>query len=139
MNLPNFLTEVLTNGGASFNLVTGIFNPNQGYFVSVPNREVKTTNLTAEILADFINTNIDLLSNENYFLGGWVENDIVYLDVSEQIFDKRTALVQGINRNQLAIFDASNSSVIKLPTRQRIGTLTQQKAYITQAVDNLMQ
>ena len=138
MNLPNFLTEVLTNGGASFNLVTGIFNPNEGYFVSVPNREVKTTNLTAEILADFINTNIDLLSNDNYFLGGWVENGIVYLDVSEQIFDKRIALTQGINRNQLAIFDASNSSVINLPTRQRSGTLTQQKAYITQAVDNLM-
>ena len=138
MNLPNFLTEVLTNGGASFNLVTGIFNPNEGYFVSVPNREVKTTNLTAEILADFINTNIDLLSNDSYFLGGWVESGIVYLDVSEQIFDKRIALTQGINRNQLAIFDASNSSVINLPTRQRSGTLTQQKAYITQAVDNLM-
>ena len=138
MNLPNFLTEVLTNGGASFNLVTGIFNPNHGFFVSVSNREQQTTNLTTELLSNFIINNIDLLSNENYFLGGWVENGIVYLDVSEQIFDKRTALTQGINRNQLAIFDASNSSVINLPTPQRAGTFTQQKAYITQAIDNLM-
>lgn len=138
MNLQNFLSDVLTNGGASFNIVTGIYNPNKGFFVSVPNREQQTTNLTANLLADFVNNNIDLLSNENYFLGGWVENSIVYLDVSEQIFDKRTALTQGINRNQLAIFDASNSSVINLPTRQRSGTLTQQKAYITQVVDNLI-
>ena len=138
MNLQNFLSDVLSNGGASFNLVTGTFNPNQGFFVSVPNREQQTTNLTAQLLADFINTNIDLLSNENYFLGGWVENGIIYLDVSEQIFDKRTALTQGINRNQLAIYDAFNSEVINLPTRQRTGTFTQQKAYITQAVDKLM-
>lgn len=138
MNLQNFLSDVLTNGGASFNITTGVYNPSQGFFVSVPNREVQTTNLTADLLANFVNNNIDLLSNESYFLGGWVENGVIYLDVSEQIFDKRIALTQGINRNQLAIFDASNSEVINLPTRQTSGTLTQQKAYITQAVDNLM-
>lgn len=71
-------------------------------------------------------------------MGGWVENGIVYLDVSEQIFDKRIALTQGINRNQLAILMLQIVVLLNLPTRQRSGTLTQQKAYITQAVDNLM-
>lgn len=141
MNLQNFLSDVLTNGGASFNITTGVYNPNKGFFVSVPNREVQkeVSLFNYEDILAFIRENVQILCNESYFLGGWVENGIVYLDVSEQIFDKRIALTQGINRNQLAIFDASNSSVINLPTRQTSGTLTQQRAYITQAVDNLMQ
>lgn len=139
-NLVNFFNDVLFNGGASFNITTGEYNPNKGFFVSVQGREtqVKASQFEERDIIEFIEKNHDLLSTSNFFLGGWVENNIVYLDVSEQIFDKRTALTQGINRNQLAIFDASNSSVINLPTKQTSGTTTQQKAYITQVVDNLM-
>ena len=140
MNLQNFYNELVNNNGASYNITTGILNPNSGFFVSLPNREqqINREDFNTSILADFINNNSDLLSNENNFVGGWIENDIVYLDVSEQIADKRTALNLGVQRNQLAIYDANNGNVISLPSPQRAGTYTQQKAYLTQAIDNLM-
>jgi len=140
MNLQNFYNELVNNNGASYSIVNGILNPNSGYFVSLPNREqqINRNDFNTSILADFINNNSDLLSNENNFVGGWIENGIVYLDVSEQIADKRTALNLGVQRNQLAIYDANNGNVINLPTPQRAGTYTQQKAYLTQAIDNLM-
>jgi hypothetical protein len=140
MNLQNFYNELVNNNGASYNITTGILNPNSGYFVSLPNREqqINRNNFKESVLFDFIYNNIDLLSNENNFVGGWIENDIVYLDVSEQIADKRTALNLGVQRNQLAIYDANNGNVISLPSPQRAGTYTQQKAYLTQAIDNLM-
>ena len=140
MNLQNFYNELVNNNGASYNITTGILNPNSGFFVSLPNREqqINRNDFNTSVLADFINNNSDLLSNENNFVGGWIENDIVYLDVSEQIADKRTALNLGVQRNQLAIYDANNGNVISLPSPQRAGTYTQQKAYLTQAIDNLM-
>jgi hypothetical protein len=140
MNLQNFYNELVNNNGASYSIVNGILNPNSGYFVSLPNREqqINRNDFNTSILADFINNNSDLLSNENNFVGGWIENGIVYLDVSEQIADKRTALNLGVQRNQLAIYDANNGNVISLPSPQRSGTATQQKAYLTQAIDNLM-
>jgi hypothetical protein len=140
MNLQNFYNELVNNNGASYNITTGILNPNSGFFVSLPNREqqINREDFNTSILADFINNNSDLLSNENNFVGGWIENDIVYLDVSEQIADKRTALNLGVQRNQLAIYDANNGNVISLPSPQRAGTYTQQRAYLTQAIDNLM-
>jgi hypothetical protein len=140
MNLQNFYNELVNNNGASYNITTGILNPNSGFFVSLPNRELQINRnaFNTSVLADFINNNIDLLSNENNFVGGWIENGIIYLDVSEQIADKRTALNLGVQRNQLAIYDANSGNVINLPTPQRAGTYTQQKAYLTQAIDNLM-
>lgn len=140
MNLQNFYNELVNNNGASYNITTGILNPNSGYFVSLPNRElqINRNNFNDEVLREFLTKNAGLLCRENNFVGGWIENDIVYLDVSEQIADKRTALNLGVQRNQLAIYDANNGKVINLPTPQRAGTTTQQKAYLTQAIDNLM-
>ena len=140
MNLQNFYNELVSNNGASYNITTGILNPQNGYFVSLPNRElqINRNELSTLVVSRFISANIDLLSNENNFVGGWIENGIVYLDVSEQIADKRTALNLGVQHNQLAIYDANNGKVISLPSPQKSGTATQQRAYLTQAIDNLM-
>ena len=138
MNLQQFFNDTL-QGGASFNLTTGIYNPNNGYFVSLPNneRQFSLTDFTQDNLSEFIRDNVALLCKDNNFLGSWVENGIVYLDVSEQISDKRRAIEVGMLRNQLAIFDANSSQVISLPSNQKSGTLTQQRAYITSVIDRL--
>jgi hypothetical protein len=140
MNLREFFNATIKNGGASYNLTTGELNPNKGYFVSVAGSETKIpfSQFSEDHIKDFVNANAIALSDANCFVGSWIEHNTVYLDISEQLFDKRIALTLGLQRNQLAIYDAVLGKVIDLPTeRQTTGTLTQQRAYITSMVNSL--
>jgi hypothetical protein len=140
MNANKFIQLLKDNSGVSYNMVTKEYNPNKGYFVSVPNLETKVSlqSLSVDDIATFINRHRTLLQDETKFVGGWIDNEIVYLDISEQISDKREALERGYKHNQLAIYNASEGKVIDLPTPQRTGTTTQQKAYITQVIERLI-
>ena len=140
MNANKFIQLLKENSGVSYNMITKEYNPNKGFFVSLPNLETKVSlnSLSVDDIATFINKHRTLLQDKTKFVGGWVDSNIVYLDISEQIFDKREALERGYKHNQLAIYDANESKVIDLPTPQRSGTTTQQKAYITQVIDKLI-
>lgn len=139
MNANKFIQLLKDNSGVSYNMITKEYNPNKGFFVSLPNLETKISlnSLSVNDIATFINKHRTLLQDETKFVGGWIDNNIVYLDISEQIENKREALERGYKHNQLAIYDANKGEVIDLPTPQRTGTITQQKAYITQAIDKL--
>ena len=139
MNANKFIQLLKDNSGVSYNMVTKEYNPNKGYFVSLPNLETKVSlqSLSVDDIVTFINRHRTLLQDKTKFIGGWIDNEVVYLDISEQIFDKREALERGYKHNQLAIYNANDGEVINLPTPQRSGTTTQQKAYITQVIDKL--
>ena len=139
MNTNKFIQLLKDNSGVSYNMVTKEYDPNKGFFVSLPNLETKVSlqSLSVDDIATFINKHRTLLQDKTKFIGGWVDNEVVYLDISEQIFDKREALERGYKHNQLAIYDANKGKVIDLPTPQRSGTTTQQKAYITQVIERL--
>ena len=139
MNANKFIQLLKENSGASYNMLTKEYNPNKGYFVSLPNLETKVSlqSLSVDDIATLINKHRSLLQNKTKFIGGWIDNDTVYLDINEQIEDKREALERGYKHNQLAIYDANKGEVIDLPTPQRSGTTTQQKAYITQVIERL--
>ena len=139
MNANKFIQLLEANYGVSYNMVTKEYNPNKGYFVSLPNLETKVAlkYLSVDDIATFINKHRTLLQDKTKFVGGWIDSDFVYLDISEQIFDKREALERGYKHSQLAIYDANKGKVIDLPTPQRSGTITQQKAYIMQVIDKL--
>ena len=140
MNANKFIQLLKDNSGASYNMITKEYNPNKGFFVSLPNLETKVSlqSLSVDDIATFINKHRSLLQDKTKFVGGWIDNDTVYLDISEQIDNKREALELGYKYNQLAIYDANLGQVIDLPTPQRSGTITQQKAYITQVIDKLI-
>ena len=139
MNANKFIQLLKDNSGASYNMITKEYNPNKGFFVSLPNLETKVSlqSLSVDDIVTFINKHRSLLQDKTKFIGGWIDNDTVYLDISEQIEDKREALERGYKYNQLAIYNANKGEVIDLPTRQRSGTTTQQKAYITQVIERL--
>ena len=139
MNANKFIQLLKDNSGASYNMITKEYNLNKGFFVSLPNLETKVSlnSLSVDDIATFINKHRTLLQDKTKFVGGWIDSDFVYLDISEQIFDKREALERGYKHSQLAIYDANESKVIDLPTPQRSGTTTQQKAYITQVIERL--
>lgn len=135
----DFYNSTLLNGGASFNPITNELNPVGGYFVSLLQyeRKVALNDLTVDVIEGYINNNVDALAVNNMFLGSWTNKDVVCLDISLQIFDKRIAIERAYKHNQSAVYDANNDVIINLPTPQRSGTETQRKAYITSVVDKL--
>ena len=139
MNANKFIQLLKENSGVSYNMTTKEYNQNKGFFVSLPNLETKVSlqSLSVDDIVTFINKHRSLLQDKTKFIGGWVDNDTVYLDISEQIEDKREALERGYKHNQLTIYNANKGEVIDLPTPQRSGTTTQQKAYITQVIERL--
>jgi hypothetical protein len=131
MNLQTFLSEALKNNGGSYNITTGESNPTDGYMVSLPNNElvIDANDLCATILSEYIINNADELSEDNAFVGLWIDNGKAYLDVSVKYDDLETACYVGIINDQKAIYDNANAVAIHLPTPQRSGTMTQQRTY----------
>jgi hypothetical protein len=131
MNLQTFLSEVLKNNGGSYNITTGESNPTDGYMVSLPNNEliINAYDLCATVLKEYIIDNADKLSENDVFVGLWIDNGKAYLDVSVKINDIETACYTGIIYNQKAIYDNAKAVAIHLPTPQRSGTMTQQHTY----------
>jgi hypothetical protein len=114
MNLIKFIENVKQNGGASHNINTGEFNPQNGYFASIQGREKIVDKINKVILLQFIKDNIDLLTDHDNFLGAWTNDGKIYLDVSKKFKDKQFALLFGEVNQQLAIYDANKGEVINL-------------------------
>lgn len=121
-NLKQFVKATIENGGASFNLVTGELNPTTGYMVAIQGHEKIVPNVTSEkqlqyIVADFIREHAIILasciSNEGNFIGTWLHENKLYLDVSCNIADKADATKAAKSGNQLAIWDCENNCEIK--------------------------
>ena len=110
----NVYTETLANQGYSTDL-TGK-KPTSGYMVSVPNHEkvVPLDNFNANAIQKYISSNRADLEELEAFLGTWVNEGKVYFDVSVNIGDLQEALELGKKYKQLAIFDLSNFSEIKI-------------------------
>lgn len=118
MKISEFRETLIKNGGISLNLITDELNPKEGYFVSLPNKEniFNLSDLSDIVIMGYICDNLDQLLNKNakYFLGGWIDKDRVYLDVSIQLFEPQEAILLGIKNQQKAIFDAYEQKVIYL-------------------------
>lgn len=138
-NLNDFVNLTKKNGGCTFNINTSEINPNRGYSVAIFGKELKVVKDTfdKDALVDYIHNNLDMLSNDKYFLGGWIDKDYLYLDVVEIIEDLRDAIYFGMNNDQLAIFDCNKQEEIRLPKRQKSGTNTQNAAYNSIAANQL--
>ncbi len=61
----------------------------------------------------------------------------MYIVNSKQFANKRDAIETAYRNDILTVFDVNNNMVITLPTKQKSGTTTQQKAYLIQVIDNL--
>jgi hypothetical protein len=119
-NLINFRNAIINNGGASYNLLTGEFNPTNGYMVSINDHEYvirfNTLNLQHEI-ARYIRSKADILISglsEDKFIGAWIEDDNLVLDVSIKVDSLEDAIQIGKENEQRAIFDCKNSVTINL-------------------------
>jgi hypothetical protein len=106
-------------GGLSINMKDGSM-PTSGYMVAKPPEFGSIADEAdffdpvkgPKILADYMKTHRqDLGSGKNY-LGTWLNEGKVYLDVSENIQSKTDAAAVGRSRNQKAIWDVVNQQEI---------------------------
>jgi hypothetical protein len=129
-SLEGFISLVIKNGGASYSLQTGIAD--DGVFASYKQEEkiiplsVSKERLKKE-LASFVKKNaVKLTENENY-IGGWLHEKNIYLDISRRFDNIENAVFFGMQNEQLAVFSFKHG-VIELPTNQS-GTGRQKETY----------
>jgi hypothetical protein len=73
-------------------------------------------------LEEYVDANFEVLSRPNHFLGGWLNSDLYYLDVSVAISGREHALQFASDNNQEAIWDpvTKQSIAVGMPVgRQR--------------------
>lgn len=111
-NLINFVQGIHANGGATYNLNTGEFNPTNGYIVGLKGTQVKTAYnplTTPDDVKSYIAKFGSQLTSVDNYLGSWVENGELYLDVVVKISDQQDAHNTAVTNDQMAYYDCANS------------------------------
>jgi len=118
----SILERVKANGGLSVKVVSGN-EPTSGYMVAkgttfgatVSASEFYDPNKGPKILADYAKKHKSDLINGKYYLGLWhnTGDGNVYLDVSENIQNRETAIHAGQSRDQISIWDVTNFAEIQ--------------------------
>jgi len=121
-NIIDFIQATLFNGGASYNIVTGEFNPSDGYMVSLAKNLERTFPIPTSLqeMKDSFNTYCKAVGawkrisngNDNIFFGSWIYEGKLYLDLSEKIDRLSDATELAEQRSQIAIFDNANKCEI---------------------------
>jgi hypothetical protein len=99
--------EAISAAGGTTVSTHGKSAPSSGYMVSLPDLEAvyPQDQVTEETLRGYADVYRDELADENRFLGGWVSDGNVYLDVSEHVPDGDEAFRLGHEREQKAVWD----------------------------------
>ena len=110
-----FIKEIIKNGGSTLTKNLNKAELKKGYMVSLEGAEskVKSDNYTAIIKA--IEEKQELIKDTSeLYIGLWVDNGFVYIDISINISDKVEALEFGKKNKQLAIYDVVNDKSLYL-------------------------
>lgn len=99
----------IKEGGTTFNLVKGKnLAGEKAFAVSVfPNRGqvIKGGDIKISDLRNFVEQNKDVLADERFALGGWMDEGDAYLDISTTVKTKEAAEQLGKEFNQIAVTD----------------------------------
>lgn len=107
-----FVADVHANGGATRS-THGERLPTRGYFVSDNGGEIIALHaFGVPAVRKFIHENLFALSQAGVYVGAWVNDDKVYLDITRHYHNRVSALNEAAKQNQLAIWDISNDKEI---------------------------
>lgn len=121
MNYRKIFASLNETGGASFKPDTNILNPQSGYMVALKGHEeiwsIPTSlegfkQMIKDYIADHYTTMQLKGQANNIYVGLWVNNGVLYVDLSERFAFKQPAINAGIARNQIAIWDCENKTEI---------------------------
>ena len=109
------IMEIIKNEGATLDYNLKDFNSNVGFMVSIKGQEIKVNKNNIQGIKKEIEKKREFIKNKKgLYVGLWVDNDIMYIDVSIHIINYLEALEVGRNNNQLAIYDLKHKNSIYL-------------------------
>ena len=113
------LKEIIDNGGATLTKELKALEKNNGFMVSkIGCEKTFTFDNLSELEKEVIKYRNKLKNNE--YIGLWVDNNIIYLDISKYYTTKDRAVKTGIKNKQLAIYDIKNDKSIYLTKKAYI-------------------
>lgn len=112
-NIKKIIEEIKENNGGTYNKEYKTINAKKGFMVSLQGYEKKCK--TEQEIEKAITENMEIVKGlDNAYLGAWIDEDIIYIDISVLVENKDDALELGKVNNQLAIYDIENNESIYL-------------------------
>ena len=109
------IMEIIKNEGATLDKDYNDFISDKGFMVSIKGQEVKVDKNDIQGIKKEIEKKRDFIQDKKgLYIGLWLEDDIMFVDVSIHIIDYLEALEIARNNDQLAIFDLKKKDSIYL-------------------------
>ena len=113
--MENLKNDILKNGGFTIDSEYQKINKKDGYMVSLLGYETQLSIKNIDKIDGIIEKYKKIIGNKkNMYIGAWLDNDIIYIDISKHIEKKYNAIQYGIKNRQLAIYDIKNDTCIDL-------------------------
>ena len=117
MNLKAFIHSLYTTNGASLSIRSGVLNPKFGFLASYKDYSQvidlsKFKDNEADIILAYIIEHREQLMTSGNFLGAWLNEGKIYLDVSKQFSREVECREFAIENKQQAYFAAENKQEI---------------------------
>ena len=108
------IKKMIKNGGATLDYNYNNFNASTGFIVSLDGYEAKIDIDNIEAIKKAIENKKEIAQKIKGYIGLWVDNGLMYIDISKHIINYNRALEVARNNKQLAIYDLKNNKSIYL-------------------------
>lgn len=110
--LKTIKKEIIKNGGLTLLPTFEKVNYKKGFMISLSDSELKLN--IKDLSIKHLKQYQKLAKDKKAYIGFWLDNNTLYLDLSIRFLDKEKALYFGKINNQLAIYDLENQKSIYL-------------------------
>jgi hypothetical protein len=116
MLFDNVVQYTLKHGGGTFTIDGDTFNPVSGFAVGgfAPVRTIGIGSFDTMGVSDYANARVDKLLEPGLFLGTWLNDDVVHLDIVAVVSSESVGKAAAKGLNQRAIYDFKRSRDIWL-------------------------
>lgn len=112
--IKTILKTTVNTGGITFDIKDINREFNKGYVIAKKGyeKQVKVEDFTLDVILDYIFDNWSVLNEDKHCLGTWIDNEIVYIDISIVYDDRSSSIDIARAQGELAIFDLSTFETI---------------------------
>lgn len=109
------IIEIIKNEGATLDCNYNNFKSDRGFMVSLKGQEVKVDKNDIENIKKEIEKKREFIKDKKgLYVGLWLDDEVMYIDISIHIIDYVEALEVARNNEQKAIYDLKNNDSIYL-------------------------